>query len=156
MQAGIEPLRTVRHAGLVQNRIHQFIIKNLCIIFCSEVTIPFAPNPPAVCHAVGHLLYSGFPSGGAVGLWHTSFSKIFLCKDVGGYLAPLPGHFHIIHLKYHFSTRVFNYGGTVIVFKHIVRRYAILGKLPGKLQSFRSLIFLRHKYYRLVSRLRNH
>src|SRR4051812_9723429 len=60
VKPGIEPLRAVGHAHLVQDGINQFLIKYLCVLFSGEIAIAFAPHAPAIGHAVGYLFGGGF------------------------------------------------------------------------------------------------
>ena len=128
MQAGIEPLRTVGHTHLIQNRIHQLFIKYLCIMGRCKISVTFAPYSPAVGHTMCYLLCRCFSTKTAIRLWYTCFTKIFLCKNISCYLTPLFRHFYIVHFKYHFTIGISDYGSTIVIFKHIVHVHVLPGK----------------------------
>ena len=101
VQAGIEPLRRVRSRFLIEHGVHQLIIEHVGIFRAGEVSVFETPFAPAVGHAVHHLLDAGFATGRTIGLGDTGFAEIFLCEDVGSYLAPARRNFHIEHFKDH-------------------------------------------------------
>src|SRR5579872_4573703 len=68
MQARIEPLGGVGHTGLIENVIDQLVVEYLRVFRSSEITIAFAPYPPAVRHAMRYLFDRGLPAQGAIRL----------------------------------------------------------------------------------------
>src|SRR4051812_26648173 len=86
VEAGIEPLGTVGHTGLVEDAVNQFFIKNLRIGCSSKITITLAPYFPAIGHAMGYLLGRSFAAQGTIGLGYAGFTEIFLGQDIGGNL----------------------------------------------------------------------
>ena len=109
IQSRIEPLRTVGNTGLVQNRKDQFIVKNLGVFPARKITVSLSPNLPAIGHAVCNLLGRSLPSRCSVGPGHSCLPEIFLRNDIRCNLAPLFGYLHIIHFKYHLTTRIADY-----------------------------------------------
>ena len=88
VQAGVEPLRTVGYAGLVEYGIDQLIIEDLCIIGRSEVAVAFTPYTLAMRQAMSHLFNRCFAAGGSVFFRNTRFAEIFLSQDIGCDLTP--------------------------------------------------------------------
>src|SRR5689334_2867538 len=86
-----------------------------------------------------YLLNTCFAAGRTIGLWHAGFTEIFLSKNVGSNLAPLPGHFYVIHFKHHLAARIANDAGTIIILKLVVRIYSFFCEATLKLQPRVSL-----------------
>ena len=73
-----------------------------------------------------------FATQRAIRLRYTRLAEVFLGQDVGCNLAPAFGHFHVLHFKNHFSTRVTDHGGAVIVFEQVKYGHPFLGKFAAK------------------------
>src|SRR5438105_3855155 len=102
----IEPLRRVRHAHLVEDRIHQFVIEHLRIFRGRKISVTLSPHSPAICKTVCYLFRAGFTTRRTVSLGNTSFAKIFLGKNVGSDLAPLSWYLDVFHFEHHFPVWV--------------------------------------------------
>src|SRR5437762_5525764 len=135
IQASVEPLRAIGYAHLGQDRIHQFLIENLCIFFRSKIVVTFAPNSPAISQAVSDLLCAGLAAKTTIRLRYAGFTEILLGKNIGSDLAPLFGHLYIVHFKYHLTIGITDHTGTVIIFKLVEHIYSIFRKATTKLQS---------------------
>src|ERR1051326_7465257 len=99
MQACIEPLGGVGYTSLVQDAVNKLFVEYLRVFSAGKIAVSLTPYAPAVGHTVGYLFYGSFPAQRAVRLRNACFTKIFLCKNVGGDLAPLFWHFYIVHFK---------------------------------------------------------
>src|SRR5687767_6049677 len=102
IQAGIEPLGAIGNTHLVEYAIHQFIIKNPGIILRCEIAISLTPYFPAISQPVRNLFGGCLTTQTSIGLRNSGFTEIFLCNNIGSYLAPLPWNLHIIHFKHNF------------------------------------------------------
>jgi hypothetical protein len=134
IKACIEPLGAIGHTHLVEDRVHQFFVKDLGILATGKIAIALSPHSPAIGHTMRHLLGRGLTTQATIGLGHTGLSEIFLRQNIGGDLAPLFGHFHARHFKHDFSRRVTNDRRAVIVFELIEHIHVITSKAATKLQ----------------------
>ncbi len=63
VQAGVEPLRAVGGAHLVQEHVGEFVVKRLGVFGGVEIAVFFAPVSPAAGEAMDDLLGGAFRAG---------------------------------------------------------------------------------------------
>src|SRR5690606_22591331 len=132
IQSGIKPLWTIRHARLVEDAVHQFVVENLGIFLTGKIIILVSPYFPAVGHTMGNLFYGSFSSGTTAGLRNAGFSEVLLCQAIRSNLAPVLWYFHIVHFQNNFTRRVSDYRTAIIVFKLIEYVLIAAGKTAFK------------------------
>ena len=127
VQAGVEPLRTVRRGHLHGEHVAKLVVEGLCILLGREVAALPAPIGPGAGHAVENLprvlLWAEAPGLGQLGHGagvghgtpqpgrnailldalhagrHARLAEVFLRQNVGGNLAPLLGDQEAVELE---------------------------------------------------------
>src|SRR6185437_5197848 len=146
VKPGIEPLRRIGRGMLPENHICKFIVKDFCVFIRIEIPIVLAPLHPAVCHAVCYFFNRSLTACFAIGFGHAGAPEIFLCKDIGSYLAPVLRYFHILHVKYLITIGVTDDGTAFFILELVVWAYIILCKKATKLQALVLLGFHIHNF----------